>query len=113
MLLSSTDPLGKATHYRYDEHGWLLEIKQANGQSVGYDYDAAGRINRHKEYAADGTLQKTVDYQYDAADNLTSWNDGTVSATRQHDDADRLSGETIDYGDFSLTHAYTYYANNH
>ncbi len=112
LLLSSTDPLGQTTRYRYDEHGWLLEIKQANGQAVGYAYDAAGRINRHQEYAADGTLQKTVDYQYDAADNLIGWSDGTVSATRQYDDADRLSSETINYGGFGLTHAYTYHANN-
>ena len=112
LLVSSTDPLGQTTRYRYDEHGWLLAIKQANGQSVGYAYDAAGRLIRHKEYTTDGTLQKTVDYQYDAADNLTGWNDGTVSATRQYDAADRLSSETITYGDVSLNHAYTYHANN-
>jgi RHS repeat-associated protein len=112
LLTRTTDPLGHSTHYGYDERGWLTDITQANGQSIAYYYDDAGRIIRHREFAAGGDLVKTVDYGYDEADNLTGWSDGSVSAVRRYDNADRLTAETIDYGGFSLTHSYTYYSNN-
>jgi RHS repeat-associated protein len=112
LLTRTTDPLGHSTHYGYDERGWLTDITQANGQSIAYYYDDAGRIIRHREFAANGNLVKTVDYNYDEADNLTGWNDGSVSAVRRYDNADRLTSETVNYGGFSLTHGYTYYSNN-
>lgn len=113
LLTRTTDPLGHSTHYRYDERGWLTDITQANGQSIAYYYDDAGRITRHREFAASsGDLVKTVDYSYDEAGNLTGWNDGSISAIRRYDNADRLTSETVNYGGFSLTHGYTYHANN-
>lgn len=112
LLVRSTDPLGAITRYAYDNRGWLAEIIQANGQRVEYGYDDDGRVATHREYAADGsTLVKTTTYTHDDANNLTGWNDGSVSAVRNYDDADRLLSETVNHGGFSLTHAYTWHPN--
>ena len=54
---------------------------------------------------------KTVDFTYNKLGNITSYNDGTTSATYTYDDLQRKTEETVEYGFFSLTHSYTYYAN--
>lgn len=115
LLVSSIDSLGNVTRYEWDSNGWLSAILQANGQKVAYTYDNGGRVNQHQEYDAQSTLQKTVAYTYDEAGNLLTWNDGTFSALRRYDDADRLTNETVTYGtapgSFTLSHAYTYHGN--
>jgi len=115
LLVGSTDPLGHTTGYDWNANGWLTHIRQANGQKVSYSYDAAGRITQHQEHDAQGVLQKTATYTYDEAGNLLGWNDGTYSAQRTYDDADRLTKETITYGtgqgSFTLSHAYSYHGN--
>ena len=114
LTLSSTDPLGNVTRYTYDENGWLTEILQGNGQKVAYTFDALGRVAQHREYDAAAALIKTTAYTYDAAGNLLTWNDGTNSALRSYDDADRLASETITWAGTSsvaLSHAYTYHGN--
>jgi RHS repeat-associated protein len=112
LLTATTDPLGHTTRYTYDDNGRLTEILQANGQKVIYVYDAADHVTEHREYTAAGALQKTTAYTYDDADNLIGWSDGNVSATRSYDDAGRLLAETIDYGNFALTHRSTWHGNN-
>lgn len=112
LLVQETDPLGKLTRYRYDDNGWLAETVLANGKRIAYEYDAAGRLTTRRAYSETNQLTQTVSFGYDAADNLTSWNDGTASAALIYDDDDRLTSETVNYGAFSLTHAYTYAGNN-
>jgi RHS repeat-associated protein len=114
LMVSSTDPLGNTTRYAYDENGWLFEIAQANGQKVSYAFDAVGRVTQFREYDALAALKKTTALTFDASGNLLTWSDGTHSAVRGYDDADRLVNETVTYGagvTFSLSHAYTYHAN--
>ncbi|WP_418119350.1 RHS repeat-associated core domain-containing protein [Variovorax sp. 350MFTsu5.1] len=112
LLVSTTDALGNTTRYAHDANGWLSTITQANGQKVGYDFDAVGRVTAQREYDARAALVKTTRFTYDAAGNLLTWNDGTYGAARSYDDVDRLSSETVSYGSFSLTHAYSYYGNH-
>lgn len=114
LMVSSTDPLGNATRYAYDENGWLSEIAQANGQKVSYTFDEVGRVTQFREYDAQGALRKTTAFTYGPSGNLLTWNDGTNSALRSYDDADRLASESVTYGGsatFSLSHAYTYHLN--
>ncbi|MGF6349825.1 RHS repeat-associated core domain-containing protein [Variovorax sp. W2I14] len=108
---STTDALGNTTAYTHDANGWLNTITRANGQKVAYDLDAVGRIAAQREYDAQATLTKTTSFTYDAAGNLLTWNDGTYSAARTYDDANQLSSETVNYGSFNLTHAYSYEGN--
>lgn len=112
LLTSTTDALGNTTRYTHDANGWLSTTTLANGQKVGYDFDAVGRVTSRREYDAQATLVKTTSFTYDAAGNLLTWNDGSYSAARSYDDVDQLSSETVNYGSFSLTHAYSYYGNH-
>jgi RHS repeat-associated protein len=52
-----------------------------------------------------------VNLTYDNAGNLTGYSDGTSSATYAYDDLYRKIGETVNYGAFSLSTAYTYHKN--
>ena len=112
LLTQTTDPLGHTTRYAYDDNGRLIEIQQANGQKVTYVFDAADRITEHREYTATGALSKTTTYTYDDSDNLTGWNDGSHSAAITYDAAGRQQMETLNYGNFSLTHQSTWHPNN-
>lgn len=112
LLISTTDALSNTTRYAHDANGRLNTIAWANGQKVGYDFDAIGRVTVQREYDAQAAPTKTTNFTYDAAGNLLTWNDGTYSATRSYDDVERLSSETVNYGSFNLTHAYSYYGNH-
>ncbi|SEL57376.1 intein C-terminal splicing region/intein N-terminal splicing region/RHS repeat-associated core domain-containing protein [Roseateles sp. YR242] len=112
LLLSETDALGKTTRYGHDENGWPTSTTFPSGTKATFEQDADGRLTLQKEYDAAGTLVKTIQYEYDEEDNLRKWSDGRYSATLEYDDADRLSQETIDYGVFKRSRAYTYYPNN-
>ena len=64
-------------------------------------------------YAAvgDSAPAKTVGFTYDKVGNLTDYTDGITSGVYSYDDLYRKTGETVNYGGFSLSNAYTYYAN--
>ena len=112
LMTQETEPLGKVTRYRYDARGDQTQVLLANGKQVSFTYDDAGRLIEQQAFTDTGVLEQTLAYSYDAADNLTGWNNGSVSSTLEYDDADRLSRETVHYGGFRLSHAYTYYDNN-
>ncbi len=50
-------------------------------------------------------------FTYDNSGNLTGYDDGTTSAIYTYDDLGRKLSETVNYGAFSKTFSYTYYAN--
>jgi RHS repeat-associated protein len=107
-------PMDQQTVYAYDAAGNLTEKTDAKNQKTAYAYDAAGRLV-HIEYftATDHTTpQKTVAFTYDASGNLTGYDDGVTSAAYGYDAASRKIAETVDFGPFSKTNAYTYYPNN-
>ena len=107
-------PLGEITLYRYDPADELVELIDAKGQHLIYEYDGSGRLTRERHYTTDPTAAPPVEqigYAYDAASNLTAWNDGEQSGALVYDALSRLVSETIDYGSFSLTYSYSYHAN--
>lgn len=111
LLTASTDPLGQTTRYTYEANGWLASTIQANGQKVVNEFDAVGFVTTRREYDDQAVLKKTTVFTYDAVGNLLTWSDGTHSADRTYDDADQLASETVNFGAFGLSHAYTYHGN--
>jgi len=108
-----TQPLGQATTYQYDAAGNLIRKVDAKNQKTEYEYDDSGRLKKTKYFAVatDTTPVKTVDFTYDKAGNLKTYDDGATSATYAYDNAYRKLSETVNYGTFALTYSYTYYKN--
>jgi large repetitive protein len=112
-LTKETRPLGQTATYQYNATGSLIRKTDAKNQKIEYEYDDAGKMTRTKYFAVstDTTPVKTVDFTYDKTGNLKTYDDGTTSAAYVYDDAYRKLSETVDYGSFSLSYAYTYYKN--
>ncbi len=105
-------PTGENMSFGYDGNGNLALHIDGKGQRTEYDYDLANRLSG-ADYFADETApspQKTVSYSYNAANSLTGYNDGTYAATYNYDLMQRPLSRSINYGAFSLSHAYTYNA---
>jgi RHS repeat-associated protein len=106
-------PRGKMISYQYDRAGNISEKIDSKGQKTEYGYNDTGHLITVRYYTAvdQTTPVKTVTFTYDSAGNLKSYNDGITSATYEYDDVYRKTSETVHYGAFSKTHAYTYYDN--
>ena len=88
-------------------------MTDAYGNTAWTEYDAANRLAQIRYYeTADWQVPvKTVEFHYDPAGNLAGYSDGVTSAEYSHDDLNRKTVETVDYGPFSLSYGYTYYGN--
>ncbi|MEK8018317.1 MAG: RHS repeat-associated core domain-containing protein [Candidatus Parabeggiatoa sp.] len=106
-------PEGQVTLYEYDAAGNQTARLDASGQKIAYQYDALNRLTQADYYAADNhqTSVKTVHLTYDVVGNLASYDDGTTSATYTYDALGQKLSETVDYGAFTVSHSYEYYAN--
>jgi RHS repeat-associated protein len=108
-------PLGQISTIEYDASGNVLSQINANGQKQAFSYDAANRIKDIKTYAQDGTLERTIGFGRNAADQLTSWSDklagNDVSGTLSYDELGRKVGEVVTYpGGFTMSYGYAYSA---
>ncbi|MFY9942817.1 MAG: RHS domain-containing protein, partial [Desulfobacterales bacterium] len=112
-LVREIRPEGQETRYGYDPAGNLIEKIDAKDQKTVYSYDDAGRLveTRHHTAADWNTAVKTVQYTYDGAGNLIGYHDGLTAGFYTFDEAHRKIAETVDYGPFSLSYGYDYYAN--
>ena len=107
-------PMGQAIIYTYDPTGNLTSVTDPKGQVKKYSYDDAGRRVGESHYltAADTTAARTIAYSYTDLGRLNSWSDSTISGSTSYDTRSlRKTGETINYGTFSLSYSYDYYAN--
>jgi len=106
-------PLLQETYFEHDPVGNLTDAYDANGQRIHHTYDEANRRIQTDYYEAGDHVNpvKTVTFSYDSLNRLTGYDDGTTSAVYTYDALGRKITETVDYGPFSLGHAYTYYAN--
>ena len=112
-LVKSARPMGEETAYEYDKAGNKTAVVDAKGQWIEYTWNPANRMTQVRYYEP-GNLEtpvKTIDFTHDALGNLATWNDGSATGTFTYDDLSRKLTETVDYGPFTLSHAYTYYAN--
>jgi RHS repeat-associated protein len=112
--LSETRPGGQRLSYTYDGAGNLKTQTDGNGRHTIHSYDDRTRLTRTDiyEFTGAGAPFKSIDYFYNEADSLTGYDDGATSAVYSYDDLQRRTSETIDYGPFSLSHSYRYYANH-
>ena len=112
-LVKIIKPMLQETTYEYDEAGNRITVLDTKGQKISYDYNKINKISQVRYYEAgdhDNPV-KTVDFTYDELGNIKTYNDGITSAEYTYDDLQRKTGETVDYGSFSLSHSYEYYAN--
>jgi RHS repeat-associated protein len=112
-LKKVTRPMLQATSYEYDASGNRTAVIDAKGQRIEFGYNAVNRLTRVRYYAAGdhATPVKAVDFAYDQLGNLVAYDDGATSASYAYDDLQRKISETVNYGPFSKTIAYSYYGN--
>jgi RHS repeat-associated protein len=113
-----TKPLGQTLAYSYSSLGQQVTQTDSLGQIAKYIYDNNGRqtatefyINAQAMNVGTDSAQKTINYNYDQAGWLKSYSDGQTSSLYNYDDAGRLLNETVNFGAFSKTLAYTYFKN--
>ena len=112
-LTKEVRPMDEETSYAYDDAGNLIEKIDAKNQKTAYVYDDAGRLTDIKYFNPDDHVNpvKTVTFTYDNVGNLTGYNDGITYAQYGYDDLYRKVSESVNYGPFTKTNAYTYLKN--
>ena len=79
QIISSTDPNGNATSYRYDTAGRISSVTDAKGNSTAYAYDANGNVtavtNTLKSDLGNPDLVFTKSFAYDKLNRCTSATD--------------------------------------
>ncbi|MDZ7684427.1 MAG: hypothetical protein U5O39_04995 [Gammaproteobacteria bacterium] len=108
-----TAPDTTRREYSYDGNGNLVEIITPAGGRITFTYNAAGQLTASAVYAdtTTATPEKSITFGRDDIGRLTSYSDGTTSASYSYDAVDRVTAVTTDFGGFSKTYAYTYYDN--
>jgi RHS repeat-associated protein len=80
---------GNDAAYEYDAVGNVIEKTDRNGNTTNYEYDNLYRLTAEKWY--DGTtLLRTIDYEFDAAGNLTSVSDPDATIDTTYDGLNRI-----------------------
>ncbi len=112
-LIKAIRPMLQETAYEYDAAGNRTAVYDTKGQKIAYDYNPLNRLTRTRYYATgDHAIPvKTVDFTYDNLGNIKTYDDGTTSAEYTYDDLQRKIGEAVDYGPFTSSISYAYYAN--
>ena len=112
-LIKTVRPMLQETAYEYDAAGNRTAVYDTKGQKIAYDYNALNRLIQVRYYAAGDHANpvKIVDFTYDKLGNIKTYDDGTTSAEYTYDDLQRKIGETVDYGPFTSSNSYAYYAN--
>ncbi len=113
LVVSETQPMGQTLSYSYNSSGRLVSYIDIKGQKIAYLYDDAGRITTINNYPSitSATPVKTVNVNYDAVSLLSSYDDGTTSASYTYDALNRNTTTTVNYGPFSKSIGYSYTAN--
>jgi RHS repeat-associated protein len=111
-LTQEKTPLGKTTTFAYDGVGNLTMITRPDGSLLQRAFDSNGQIIWIKEFASGSSPpSKTITYTRDPDERVTAYTDGTTSGAYTFDTVGRLATESINYGTFSVSTAYTYYDN--
>jgi len=82
-----------------------ITVKDMKYSAYSYGYDGLVRLTS----AVCPTYNVFV--PYDANGNLTGYSDGTTTGSYTYDNLNRKTGESVNYGSFTLSSSYTYYAN--
>jgi RHS repeat-associated protein len=112
-MVKEIRPLGQTIVYAYDANGNLIQVTDPKGQIKKYTFDAANRRTKEDHYAAGNTTTpvKGITYTYNTLDRLTGYSDGNTIATYTYDAKQlRQTGESINYGGFTLATTTNYNA---
>jgi len=109
-LLSTTSPDTGVTIDRYDAAGNLSEKTDADGVTVTYAYDAAGRLTaiHYPDVAYDQTFTYDEAASENGAGRLTSVSDATGTTRLHYDGAGRLTREEHSLAGVPFTTEYGY-----
>jgi RHS repeat-associated protein len=112
-LVREVSPTGRVRELSYTAAGLLRRITDATGDVQQFSYDDAGRRTRIEYFSADAPTvpERSVIFAYDADGNLTAYSDGATSGAYVYDEIGRKISETVNYGPFSKTFAYSYTRN--
>lgn len=102
QLLSESDALGRATLRTYHPRGLLHTYQQANGKTLTYDYDSAGRYDK-LTLSDQSNIVQTLDANGNAL-NTSSGNQ--IHVTRIFDKWNRLTAYTNNHQN-TLDYTYT------
>ncbi|MCI5139602.1 MAG: RHS repeat protein, partial [Candidatus Electrothrix sp. AR1] len=94
------------TVYQYDNVGNLHSVTDPENRRAEYTYNALGKPEQVTY--SQGSMEKSVDYNYDLNGNLLGYNDGSTSAAYTYDGLNRKIGATVDFGPFSKDYSYAY-----
>ncbi len=113
---SETRPLGEVTTFAYDANGNLNTRTNAKGEQRKFGYDTANRQTQEEQFGVTGGMlnsapSRTIVFGYDPRNLLTSYDDGTTSATYGYDNKGQKTQETVNFGSFAKTLQYVYQAN--
>jgi len=113
-LTKIVQPLGQSESYQYDKRDRMTQLINANNQKIQYTYNAWGPLDRINYYANKTitTAERSAQYSYDVAGNITSILDNHLSPTAQYnfqyDALNRLSQQVANYLPTAATINYTY-----
>ena len=112
-LIKLIRPLGQTVTNTVDAEGNVVEKIDALNHKTAYQYDIAGRLIKKSNFTQveDTVASRVVDFSYNELDKLSAYNDGISSASYEYDNLGRKLKETINYGLFSKSFSYSYYAN--
>ncbi|OGC90230.1 MAG: hypothetical protein A2W25_15375 [candidate division Zixibacteria bacterium RBG_16_53_22] len=121
--LTEVRPMGQALTYSYTATGELDTRTDPKGQVKKFTYDDAGRMIAESYYhsATDLTnnnVVRSTSYSFNDLNRPNGYSDTTSSSglvsigiTTYDPRGLRKSGESINYGSFTLSYSYDYYAN--
>jgi RHS repeat-associated protein len=116
--LTEARPMGQILTYSYTATGELNTRIDPKGHVKKYTYDDSGRMIAESHYLSSIDLTnnndvRTTSYSYNNLDRPTGYSDGVVSAgTTTYDPRGlRKISESVNYGSFSLSYSYNYFAN--
>ena len=110
-------PLGQTITATYISTGQLDTVTDPKGQIKKYTYDDVGRITAETHYrtATDFTnniVVKTTSYTFNDLNRLLGYSDGNMVGVTTYDAHQlRKTGESVNYGTFTLSHRYDYFSN--
>jgi len=110
-------PLGQTITTTYIPTGQVDTVTDPKGQIKKYTYDDAGRIISENHYLtatdlANNLASKTISYTYNNRNQLTGYSDGNTVGTTTYDARQiRKTGESVNYGTFTLSYSTDYFAN--
>lgn len=108
--LTETNQLGQTSEYSYDMAGNLKKVTDKNGRDRVFIYDLDNRQVAEQWRDANNNPIHTINYTYDAADQLTAISDPDSSYNYTYDGAGRLiqgsNAGTHDVPDVVLNYSY-------